>query len=207
MKYGKLLVLKEVEPYYSPSGGKHVQYLCRCDCGTEKIILREHLISGATQSCGCIRGRKESELHDVINSRIYRIWGNMINRCTNESNPAFRNYGARGIKVCDEWMTFSNFYAWSTENGYSETLTLDRKDNNDGYNPQNCRWVDTVIQANNKRNNRILKLNEESHTAAEWSRILNVPYKSLHRRISLGWSDERILTQPFRTKSKKNNNL
>lgn len=165
-------------------------------------------MSGATKSCGCLRTKKTyCEWHDMVDSRLYRTWGNMVNRCTNPNNPAYKNYGERGIGVCDEWMSFPSFKNWAESNGYADNLTLDRQDNDNGYSPNNCRWVDNFVQANNKRSNRALTLNEETHTIAEWADKLNVSYKALHRRVSLGWSDERALTQPYRKSPSKNNNI
>lgn len=138
------------------------------------------------------------EWHDVINTRIYRIWGNMVNRCSNENNPNYHSYGGRGIKVCDEWLSFPEFYKWALESGYDKSLTIDRIDNDDGYYPENCRWATVDQQANNKRSNKFITYNGETHTIAEWAKILGVKYKALHSRLSLGWTVERAFTQEYR---------
>lgn len=199
-KYGILTVLEKLDDYVSPSGGRHEKYLCLCDCGNTKEVLKEHILSGATKSCGCLRtGRATSEWHDYIGTRIYRIWGNMVNRCTNSNNPAYDKYGGRGIYVCDEWKSFENFLNWANSSGYTEELTIDRVDNNGGYCPENCRWATNVEQANNKRSNHYVEYKGETKTIAQWADELSIPYKVLHNRIkSLGWDIERAFTQPIR---------
>ena len=97
--------------------------------------------------------------------------------------------------MCDEWRNdYTSFRNWAYANGYTEELSIDRIDNNGDYSPDNCRWVDCVAQANNRRSNHLLTFNGETHNIAEWSSMLGIPYKTLHNRISTGWSIERALT-------------
>ena len=188
-KYGRLTVVKRVDDYVSPSGGKHHAYLCKCDCGNEVVILKDHLISGRQKSCGCLRHENGRRTHGEIDTRLYEIWGNMLNRCSNPNNPAWKNYGGRGIQVCEEWKKYESFRDWSLSNGYSDELTIDRINNNYNYCPDNCRWTDVITQANNTRRNHNVEYNGETHTISEWARIKNIPYKTLHRRIvSLKWN-------------------
>ena len=102
-RFGRLAVVGSV------NGG----WLCKCDCGTEKIVSGSHLRTGAIVSCGCFHAEQQRQpiTHGKRRSRVYSIWINMIQRCTNENNPRFQDYGARGIAVCDEWRQFENFYA------------------------------------------------------------------------------------------------
>ena len=203
-RYGRLLVVERANDYISKSGGAHRKYVCVCDCGNRVEVLKEHLMSGRQKSCGCLRKENGRPTHREIHTRLYKIWGNMCNRCPNPNNPAWHRYGGRGITVCDEWKSFECFRDWAKANGYSESLTIDRKDNNGGYNPTNCRWVDNFTQANNKQNNRLIEYNGEIKTVAEWANIVNIPYKTLYRRIAgLGWAVERAFTQPVRTSSAK----
>lgn len=198
-RFTRLVVISRVDDYVSPSGGKHIKYLCRCDCGTEKAVLKEHLTSGRQKSCGCLRHENGKPTHRQSNTRLYRIWGNMVNRCTNKNNPAYQRYGRRGIFVCKDWLHFEPFEKWARKNGYNNTLTLDRIDNDRGYEPENCRWATAIVQGNNKRSNHLITYQGETKTIAEWAVKSGIPYKTLHRRIkSLQWDISRALSQPVR---------
>ena len=193
-KYNLLEILEDCDYYISPSGGKHKRVLCKCDCGNEIIVLREHVVSGRQKSCGCLKKRNGKVTHGMTGTKIYRVWANMISRCCNQKLKSWDNYGGRGITVCDEWRNFQNFMDWSFKNGYSETLTLDRIDNDKGYSAENCRWVDEFVQANNKRNNHIVEYNGERLSIKQWSDKTGIPYKTLHRRIvALHWDIERAI--------------
>lgn len=120
---------------------------CKCKCGNIVLVDTSKLTTGHTQSCGCLqkeRTSKASLIHGKSKSRIHKEWRSILHRCKNPSASHYENYGGRGIKVCDEWQGengFLNFYKWSMENGYADNLTLDRKNNDKGYSPDNCRWV------------------------------------------------------------------
>ena len=162
---------------------------CRCDCGNETVVKRGNLISGNTSSCGCLKAeltRKRASTHGLSNSSLYSVWNGMLDRCRNKNSQSYERYGERGIHVCDEWLDFNTFYHWGIENGYDPSLSLDRIDNDGDYCPDNCRWADDITQANNKRNNRIVTYDGVTHTVAEWSRILDVGYKLLWKRINRG---------------------
>lgn len=211
-RFGRLVALERVEDRITKSGRKIIQYKCRCDCGNEKVVDARHLKDGSIISCGCYLhemliengkrvAKKPSNIHHLINSRIYRIWGNMVNRCTNINNPAFGRYGGRNITVCDEWKdSFETFYEWAKLSGYNDNLTIDRIDNNSGYAPDNCRWVNRYVQANNKRNNILYCYDGKTLTLSEISRMVNIPYKTLHRRINtLGWDFEKAINEKVQT--------
>jgi hypothetical protein len=145
-----------------------------------------HLRSGHTKSCGCYKVELISNLNKktgLSNSNLGFSYRNMKNRCFWKKSPMYKNYGERGITVCEEWLDrecgFENFVDWALKNGYSEGLTLDRIDVNGNYCPQNCRWVDKYVQANNKRKNYYLKINGEIDTVGNWARRLNVSYWNL----------------------------
>ena len=141
----------------------------------------------------------------MTETRIYGIWGHMKNRCYNQNDEKYELYGGRGLTVCEEWLhNFQAFYDWSIKNGYTEDLTIDRLDNNKGYSPENCRWATNWEQSNNKRTSRILILNGERHTIAEWSKITGINSRTIESRVGLyGWSDEKALTTPIRKRIKK----
>lgn len=198
-RFGRLVVIDRANDFVSPSGRTRIKYKCVCDCGNQKEILRDCLISGRTKSCGCLLKENKKSTHGEIHTRLYRIWGNMCNRCSNPNNPVWNRYGGRGITVCDEWKSYECFSAWAKTSGYTDDLTIGRIDNNDGYNPLNCRWVDDFVQANNKRNNHLIEYDGKIMTIAEWAKELGIPYKTLHQRIvGYNWTTERAFTQPLR---------
>mgnify|MGYP003288865965 CR=1 FL=1 len=129
------------------------------------------------------------------NSRLHRIWSNMNSRCKNPKNNRFHDYGGRGITVCDEWHDYLTFKQWAMANGYEDHLTIDRIDNDKGYSPNNCRWVNRFVQQNNMRTNTTIEYRGEKHTLAEWSRIFDIPYHTLVTRYTRGWTVERLLTK------------
>lgn len=120
----------------------------------------------------------------------------MIARCESQGVQEYKDYGGRGILVCDEWHDYNTFKSWALNNGYTNTLTLDRIDVDGNYTPGNCRWTTYKVQANNTRTNRMLTYNGETHTMSEWADLTGMPYQRLNTRIYLGWSVERALTEP-----------
>ena len=117
------------------------------------IILSNHLKSGKIKSCGCLN-KQGNPKHGLRYTRLYRIWINMKTRCYNKNTNRYKDYGARGITICNEWRNdFMSFYNWSMNNGYDENLTIDRINNDKNYEPSNCRWITVKEQNRNKRNN------------------------------------------------------
>lgn len=186
IKFGKLTVLQQAEDKITPKNKKVTQWKCLCSCGNTTIVATNNLRRGHTQSCGCLNNGNNRK-HNKSYSRIYHIWVNMIQRCTNINNKSFKDYGGRGITVCKEWKEFQNFDKWALNNGYSDNLTIDRIDVNENYEPSNCRWVTVKEQANNKRNNHIVTFFRETHSITEWSRILNIPLSTLARKNKDDW--------------------
>lgn len=138
--------------------------------------------------------------HGLRHKRIYNIWRNMWHRCTKPTDTNYRNYGERGISVCEEWKDPKVFADWAYKNGYSDSLTIDRIDVNGNYEPRNCRWVTYTAQANNKTNNVLIEYNGEKHTFSEWGKITGIPLKTIWGRIRVrGWSAEKALTTPVGT--------
>lgn len=198
-KFGRLTVIRRADDYVFPSGRHLVCWLCKCECGNEVFILADNLKSGHTTSCGCFKKEKSSTTHKkhglLKNTRLYNTWRNIKSRCHNINRENYKYYGARGIKVCDEWKDdFQNFYTWAMENGYKENLTIDRIDANGNYEPSNCRWVDMKTQCRNRRDNRLITINEKTLTLAEWCEILNLNYDKIERRLNkYHWSPEKAL--------------
>lgn len=186
-KFHKLTIIKldHIIIKRRKNGDKLTQeyYLCKCDCGKETIVEKSHLTKNIdyTDSCGCSKG-----IHHKRNTRLYKIWVGIKKRCYNLKNEDYKNYGGRGIKVCEEWKNdFISFYNWSMVNGYQDNLSIDRIDNNGNYEPYNCKWSTRLEQNNNKRNN-ILILEKESnkfYTLSQLANKLNVEYSCLYARI------------------------
>lgn len=196
-RFGRLTVLSRAE-----NVGKQTAWLCRCDCGNEKIVLSCNLKTGNTLSCGCrwadIVPKINKEVntrHGDSNSKLHKTWVNMRYRCYNPNCKSYGNYGGRGITICEEWETYENFRDWSLANGFAEHLSIDRIDVDGNYEPSNCRWVSDKTQQNNKRTNRNLSYNGETHTLSEWAEITGIHWTTLKARIDLGWSTKDILTK------------
>lgn len=161
----------------------------RCECGTEKWVSPKNLLSGNTQSCGCLC-RERNTAHGLTDSRLYHCWRNMRRRCNNESYPDYHYYRGRGISVCPEWHDAAMFMKWALASGYQDHLTLDRKDTNGNYEPDNCRWATHTQQKHNTRRRRS---NTSGYVGVWWSKAV----KKYHvqpwhqgRRIHLGYFDD-----------------
>lgn len=143
--------------------------------------------------------------HGGRNTRLYRCWKGMRNRCYNPNNPKYYRYGGRGIVVCDEWEDFAVFRDWALANGYNDELSIDRIDNDGNYEPSNCKWSTPKEQANN-RNYRVtttmVTKDGVTHSLMEWSNILGIKYKTLIERKRNGWCNEDILI-PLNERRKK----
>lgn len=195
-RFGRWTVLSEAEPDMH-NGRRLRRWLCKCDCGTVRSVKEQSLKSGVSQSCGCYHSDIMHDVgrcnitHGMTDTRLYRIYKHMLNRCYNKNDIRFDKYGARGISVCKEWQTFEAFAEWALENGYHDDLTIDRIDVNGDYTPDNCKWSTNYEQAINKTSTHYVEFRGEKKSIAEWARELNMPYKRLHKRIQNGWPPER----------------
>lgn len=148
--------------------------------------------------------------HGEATTHLYKLWNQMRMRCINEKLIEYKNYGGRGITVCDEWNDYQTFRDWAMNNGYEFGLTLDRINNDREYSPDNCRWATRSEQMCNTRRNRVITWNGETHIMKEWAELLNIPYDTLETRLRRGWSVERAFTQSVQVhvnRRKTNNEL
>lgn len=196
-KCGRLTV---IERYGSNNRG-NAMWRCRCDCGNEIVIRGSCLTTGNTKSCGCYRREQtisRSQTHGKSHTRIHYEWQNMKNRCFDKKDKSYPDYGERGITVCPEWLGkhgAENFISWAYNNGYRDDLTIDRKDPDGNYCPENCRWSTRKEQANNKRNNILVTYNGETKTLKQWCEELNLDYAITRQRIRRNhWSIEKAFT-------------
>lgn len=138
--------------------------------------------------------------HGLTHTKIYSVLCRMKERCYNIKSKDYKNYGLRGIIICDEWLKSpQSFFDWAISNGYKENLTIDRIDVNGNYEPNNCRWITKKQQNNNRRTNKFITYNNETHTLAEWSEIVNIKYKVLHKRIKyFNWNIEKAFNTPVK---------
>lgn len=199
-KFGRLTVLKRMD---SNQRG-YCRWLCKCICGKEKIICSNDLKSGNTKSCGCLflEGNRTQHGHlknDIV-SKTYNSWLSMIQRCTNPNKKAYKYYGGRGIKVCKRWKnSFENFLEDMGEPPTQEH-SIDRIDNNKGYNKSNCRWATKKQQMRNTRRNHFETHDGKTLCLSEWAEELNINYSTLSSRIFiLGWPIEKALTTPVKS--------
>lgn len=195
-KFGRLTVIKED----GRSKYGQVKWLCKCDCGTLCTVLGCKLRIGETQSCGCYRREATGQMfrkYSSVEKRLYTIWKKMRSRCYTKSDPKYKNYGARGIKISPEWKSdFKAFESWAFSNGYREDLTIDRIDVNGPYSPDNCRWTTNLVQCNNKTDNVFLEYNGQRKTISDWARVTGIKVTTLYERAHAGWPVEEMLTMP-----------
>ena len=190
-RFGKLVAIRPVGHNARGEG----LWLCRCDCGNTIEVVTYSLRSGNTQSCGCMAKEvllKRNTKHGKCGTRLYRIYRGMVQRCTYPKHKNYAQYGGKGVKICDEWLEYSAFEQWAKNNGYSDTLSIDRINVDGDYSPTNCRWVDVYTQAHNKSNNNKLTYNGETLTIAEWARKLNLRTGTLRYRIKRGLPNDLI---------------
>lgn len=188
-RFGKLLVLRRVENSKNGSA----QFLCRCDCGNEVSVKATDLRGGKVMSCGCYKLQCKTK-HLLCGSRLYLVWASMKRRCDNLNNSNSKNYGQRGIVVCEEWSGengFQNFYDWAMSNGYNPEAkrgecTIDRIDVNGNYCPENCRWVDMKTQCNNTRRNRVICYEGETLTISQIAKKYKLKTATLFYHLRKG---------------------
>lgn len=204
-RYNNLIVVKRVE---NAPGGVTV-WECICDCGNTTFVRGVNLKSGAVKSCGCLlKNMKTTLRHNMSNSRLYHVWASIKRRCNAPSDKNYKNYGSRGIKMYKEWAdSFETFMAWALNNGYSDSLTIERIDVNGDYCPENCTWIPANEQQKNRRTCYSITYNGRTQNLVDWCNELNLPYKLIHNRIhKLGWTFVRSITEPVHAEKRNSKN-
>lgn len=191
--FGRLKVISRPP---NTSGGK-AKWECLCKCGTVTVAISENLRNGRTKSCGCWNIEalsKRSKTHGMSKSHTYMIWIAMKQRCGNTNSKDYKDYGYRGIKVCDEWHIFEEFLADMGEK--PDCMSLDRKDVNGDYCKDNCRWATTEEQANNTRQNINITHNGKTMTLSQWSKELCLNYGTISNRYRKGDRGDYLFRKP-----------
>ena len=190
--FGRLLVIKK-----EGRRGGHISWLCLCECGIKKIIAGRVLREGKSRSCGCLAKEKATLRqisHGMHGTPTYICWKNMKARCGYKRNGCYHNYGGRGIKVCDEWLSFENFMRDMGRRPVD--MSLDRIDNDGDYEPGNCRWATDRQQQQNTRKNIYVNYRGQQLCLSEASRKSGVKYTTIYERLKAGWPETELFKLP-----------
>lgn len=200
-RFGRVKVLNNAGR--SPDG--YILWECVCDCGNKKVIVGKYLKNGSTRSCGCLGAEvriSKATTHGMHKSSTYASWTGLIQRCYNQKDKNYLNYGGRGITVCRRWLdSFENFLA---DMGVKPAnKTIDRNNNDGNYEKSNCQWATCKEQARNRRTNLLITHRNKTKTVVEWAEKLGINYNTLYDRIYRGWSAEKALTAPVQNHKQK----
>lgn len=168
----RLTIIDIDEPRICKNGRKRTKLKCLCNCGNITSVDRSNLLRGGVKSCGCYKKdyiKATKSTHGEAHSRLYNVWSSIKNRCYNKNEPEYKNYGGRGIVMCDEWLNdYLSFKKWAEETGYDKDApkgqcTIDRIDVNGNYEPSNCRWITMEEQLKNTSNPKMKNSNVWNH--------------------------------------------
>lgn len=199
--FGKLTVIGISRKVQS---GKRERYYwkCQCQCGNEKEVRTDCLTSGSIRSCGCLKSEQDAinlsafHRHKLSNTHLWYVYYGLLSRCYNSKNKSYKNYGGRGIEVCEEWRnSFDSFAEWAKKTGYADGLQIDRIDNNGNYEPANCRWTTVRLQSRNRRSNIVVSYKGEEMTLIEASERSGLPYDALNARWHRGVRGEELFAE------------
>lgn len=192
-RFGQLVVIEQAG---NSSAGAAI-WRCQCDCGKETKTNGGDLRFGKSTSCGhdnMKKFRASTIKHGQTGTRLYRTWKNMRSRCNNPNASRFEIYGGRGISVCKEWDKFEVFYEWALDNGYNDSLTIERKNVDGNYEPENCCWITSKMQAMNKRN---VPTNDDGVPWNHVAKMNNISTAAYRTRVHDGWPLEQAATWPM----------
>lgn len=201
-KYNRLTVISIGEPRKRCDGRNHNTVNCICECGKEGNYKLTEVVSGHSGSCGCLRRdntKKAKTTHGQTDTPLYYVYNGMKARCYDDKKAQYKDYGGRGIKVCDEWLENpSSFFEWALNNGYKRGLHIDRENNNGNYDPSNCRWVTRKVNNRNTRRSKYVTYKGETKVLADWCDELGLEYLKINHRLWRGWNVERAFETPLR---------
>lgn len=213
--YGRLTV-EEVLPSRPRKNGKKRRWVrCRCACGKTKELPSDSLKRGNTSSCGCLARESSAQklrnaitTHGLSKHPLFEKWSGMRKRCTSKCTNGYADYGGRGIRVCEEWEAdFMSFFNWATANGWLPGLTIERRDNNLGYSPENCYFATRKVQTNNRRTTARLTAWGETKSVSDWLEDPRtrpgLDWETIYTRARRGWAHEDCLTRPHRNRGKE----
>ena len=204
--YNRWTIVREAVPRLDASGWKLRRVLCRCKCGTLRVVDRSPVVTGHSKSCGCLQREKASRhgrslaTHGYTGSRTYESWSRMKQRCNNPNDPSYAGYGGDGVTICLEWT--DSFETFLRDMGDRPGgCSLDRYPDLAGdYKPGNCRWATPQQQARNRRTNRMLTFQGRSMCTQEWAVATGIKSTTIRQRLNRGWSVEEALTLPAGSK-------
>lgn len=187
-RYERLVVLG-----FSHMVKKHSYYLCECVCGNKIIARSDCLKNGAIKSCGCLVKDNHVRTHGQAKTKLYHVYYGMKERCYNPKHESYDRYGGRGITVCDEWRNdFKVFYDWAITNGYKEGLTIDRKNYDKNYSPDNCGWITQAEQCRNTSRNNHITIDGVTRLLVDWCEIYGVNKSTACYRIKKKWPIKKV---------------
>ena len=211
-KFGHLTVVSRTEDHIAVSGRRYPQYICLCDCGNTCLALAQGLTAGKKTNCGCFTKQLLSEATTLRNTkhgdgnrigkrnRLYQLWNGIKTRCYNLNDPTYARYGGKGIEMCEEWKhSYESFKKWALANGYDinaprGACTIDRIDSKGNYCPENCRFVSTAVQGDNRSSVIHITYNGETHNLTQWSKILGIKRTTLLMRYKKGYQGEELFS-------------
>lgn len=209
VKFGRLTIVEEV----FDSDKKHRKVLAICECGTKKKYYLNNIKRGVTISCGCYnvfvcvnRIKKNGKIgdpprtHGLSKHPLYWIYGGIKDRCNNHNSPVYKFYGARGVKMCDEWLRdFKAFFDWAISNGWKKGLEIDKDTKGDGllYSPETCCFLTEKQNCNKRISSKYLTFKGETKTVAQWSDIVGLSQQVIYKRMKRGWDVDKSLSTPL----------
>lgn len=201
-RFGRLVVIRR-----GPNKKTNTAWYAVCDCGTEIYLYGASMVTGRTQSCGCLQLERIRESgarhrkHGLFGTATWGTWVSMVNRCRNPKYASYRAYGQVGITVCDRWLDIKNFY--EDMGPRPPGTTLDRIDNDGNYEPGNCRWATAKVQTRNRACTVRLEFRGEVKAISDWCDELGISRGAVYQRLRAGWSDEQALTTPIRYRPRR----